>query len=350
MKKSELRHIVRKIIQEQLSTGTEVYSPEGCEKIDLYSYIMDSGNYPTYDGTTGSYPNFTNDQVVLTWCGRCSAAQNKNGSYSFVMQTQPPQDEPNCKCCPQFENIDWPGEPEEPDTDIPFRDPNKDVPFEPPKPPRPDFPFKDPDKDVPFEPPIPPRPERPITPITLGDDGGDSDDGKDIFSFGAFYCAGDYDPTLNEIDPSATSDDCVFIANYDNPQQLQPYDTLEQCIAASSCTGPTSTDDGGYEWTNLQDEPIDCSEMENVMTGYYNTESMFCYKCFQDVMIQSEDGSYYSASWEQLYNQYNNTNLAYCTCCDGWGPQGGIGTGNFGQPLEESVKTRLQKLANIQKK
>ena len=90
MKKSKLRHIIRQIIQEQLSKGTEVYSPEGCEKFDLYGYIMNSGNYPTY-GDSVTYQNMSNDQVVSTWCMRCSDALNANGSFSFVSQVyQPP--------------------------------------------------------------------------------------------------------------------------------------------------------------------------------------------------------------------------------------------------------------------
>ena len=384
MKKSELRHIIRKIIQEQVSTGTEVYSPEGCEKIDLYNYIMTSGNYPTYDGTTGSYPNFTNDQVVLYWCGRCSAAQNpENGSWSFVSQVQPPQDEPNCKCCPQFENIDWPGEP---DTDIRFRDPNKDVgppkpprpdfPFKDPdkftddlpKPPRPDFPFKDPDKDVPFEPPIPSRPERPITPITLGDDG----DEDDIINSGAWYCAGDYDPTLNEVDPSASSTDCAYIANYDNPQQLTSYNTLEQCIAASSCTGPINTDDDSGEpcWEDANGECVDCDNLFDAIEGYVGgpwgygidggwgndasddgTWCTFCEKIFyhEDYGIGSDDPELGNLNDPAVFNStagqgigWDGSTMAYCTCCPFMN--------EWLNPLEESVKARLQKLANIQKK
>tara|TARA_Y100001972_G_C7635841_1_gene319217 strand:+ start:96 stop:1307 length:1212 start_codon:yes stop_codon:yes gene_type:complete len=401
MKKSQLRKLIKEIIREQLSTGTEIYSTEGCEKVNLYNYIMTSGNYPTYDGTTGSYPNFTNDQVVLFWCGRCQAAQNENGSYSFVMQVQPPQDEPNCKCCPQFENIDWPGEPEEPDTDIPFRDPNKDVPFKPPKPPRPDFPFKDPDKfiddqpepprpDFPFkdplkfmddqpEPPIPPRPERPITPITLGDDSDDFD--FDInMNYGAWYCAGD---ALLEVDPSVTSTDCAYIANYDNPNNITGYPNLQSCIAASTCTGPAidEVDDDQFTWTNEEGEVISCTSDE----GSNTVNDEFCNECvdafdaaeniivsFAKTSIQFDGfgvGSFEgepipslpSWTWQGIYNLFNGTNQsgiynsAYCTCCDNWQAAvvdliGDIQADILDSiSLEESVKARLQKLAGIRK-
>lgn len=365
MKKSQLRHIIRQIIQEQKSKGTEVYSPEGCEKFDLYDYIMNSGNYPTYTQSS-TYQNMSNDQVISAWCGRCQSALNANLSYSFVHQVQPPRDEPYCKCCPQFEDLDWPGEPDS----------------------RPDLPFKDPNRDVdvnvrPPKPPKPPRPERPITPITLGDDG---DDININMNYGAWYCAGD---ALLEVDPSVTSTDCAYIANYDNPNNLTGYSNLQSCIAASTCTGPMAdeVDDDQFTWTNEDGEVISCTSDE----GSNTVNDEFCNECV-DVFQASEEVIVYhlgtkfgpaisfdafgnnptyegepvpsgaSWTWQAIYDLFNGVNQsgidnsAYCTCCNNWqaAVEQLIGVVNATYlndiSLEESVKTRLQKLANIQKK
>ena len=267
MKKSELKHIIRQIIQEQKSKGTEVYSPEGCEKFDLYGYIMNSGNYPTY-GDSVTYQNMSNDQLISIWCGRCSDTLNTNGSYSFVSQVyQPPRDEPNCKCCPQFEDLDWPGEPEEPDTDKPFKD--KDV--RPPKPPRPpltDKPFKD--KDV-----------RPSSPPELDISTG---------TIGRWYCTGDIGDYLLEIDPNVGSTDCVYIADYDNPYNIIGYSTLDSCIASSACTGPTpgeDTDIDDFEWFGPDGEDIECADQGSSYSFCQNCVTQLYY--FQGWIKQQPD-------------------------------------------------------------
>ena len=359
MKKSQLRHIIRQIIQEQKSKSTEVYSPEGCEKFDLYGYIMNSGNYPTYNSIT--YQNMSNDQVVSVWCGRCQDALNANGSFSFVSQIyQPPRDEPNCKCCPQYQNIDWPGEPD-PRPDLPFKDPNRDVDVNvrPPKPPK------------------PPRPERPITPITLGDE---SDDFDINMNYGAWYCAGD---ALLEVDPSVTSTDCAYIANYDNPNNLTGYSSLQSCIAASTCTGPTDeVDDDQFTWTNEDGEVISCTSDEgsNTVNDEFCNECVDVFEASENLIITFAKGSIQfdgfgvgsfegepipslpSWTWQGVYNLFNGTNQsglynsAYCTCCNNWQEAvvdliGVINADILNNiSLEESLKTRLQKLANIRKK
>ena len=333
MKKSELRHIIRQIIQEQKSKGTEVYSPEGCEKFDLYGYIMNSGNYPTY-GDSVTYQNMSNDQVVSTWCMRCSDALNANGSFSFVSQVyQPPRDEPNCKCCPQYQNIDWPGEPEEPDTDIPFRDPNRDVgPPKPPRPPLTDKPFRDKDIVRPSDPP-----ELDISMDTIG----------------RWYCTGDIGDYLLEIDPNVGSTDCVYIADYDNPNNIIGYSTLDSCIASSACTGPTpgeDTDIDDFEWFGPDGEDIDCADQ--------GSSYSFCQNCvtqvyaFQAWIKQQPDWQQSGLiQYHQVHAFFNESELTYCLCCANWQELVELLTNQDPSTvLEESIKTRLQKLANIQKK
>ena len=330
MKKSELKHIIRQIIQEQKSKGTEVYSPEGCEKFDLYGYIMNSGNYPTY-GDSVTYQNMSNDQLISIWCGRCSDTLNANGSYSFVSQVyQPPRDEPNCKCCPQFEDLDWPGEPEEPDTDKPFKD--KDV--RPPKPPRPpitDKPFKD--KDV-----------RPSSPPELDISTG---------TIGRWYCTGDIGDYLLEIDPNVGSTDCVYIADYDNPYNIIGYSTLDSCIASSACTGPTpgeDTDIDDFEWFGPDGEDIECADQGSSYSFCQNCVTQLYY--FQGWIKQQPDWQQSGLiQYHQVHAFFNESELTYCLCCANWQELVELLTDQDPSTvLEESIKTRLQKLANIQKK
>ena len=310
MKKSELKHIIRQIIQEQKSKGTEVYSPEGCEKFDLYGYIMNSGNYPTY-GDSVTYQNMSNDQLISIWCGRCSDTLNTNGSYSFVSQVyHPPRDEPNCKCCPQFEDLDWPGEPEEPDTDKPFKD-----------------------KDV-----------RPSSPPELDISTG---------TIGRWYCTGDIGDYLLEIDPNVGSTDCVYIADYDNPYNIIGYSTLDSCIASSACTGPTpgeDTDIDDFEWFGPDGEDIECADQGSSYSFCQNCVTQLYY--FQGWIKQQPDWQQSGLiQYHQVHAFFNESELTYCLCCANWQELVELLTDQDPSTvLEESIKTRLQKLANIQKK
>ena len=115
----------------------------------------------------------------------------------------------------------------------------------------------------------------------------------------------------------------------------------------------------------VEDDEMDDEDgpYQNYLGGNWTNES-FCIKCMQDIYLfqnavepetpNNFEGGSESLTFEQIYQFFNGNYLTYCLCCQEWQDTVATLTGQSidieDNPLEESVKTRLQKLANIQKK
>ena len=338
MKKSELRKIINKLIQEQFGDfPPDPLGTSDCEGLNLVSYIVSN-----YDGYYINNPNTLND-----WCGRCNAADKVHG---FYWHASTGEIETHCRCCPQFLETDYGF------TTDPYKPPND----------RPDVSFVKPDgPDVSWI-EDDPRGERPDTPIGLGGD----DDDSYYSSDSAWYCpAGGQIVPITEKDPAPEEGDCVYtqidwiISNgYD-----VFWDSAEECMSNSVCSGPTTSFGWfDYEWNDGTGDVLNCNNLTssdgptvNYMDGMYDTESSFCLKCqidaynFLNPLDTQQDpaGEPFDpvqVSMDEMFNVFNGSWLAWCHCCDEW-PFMQIEGDDSYQPMEESIKIRLQELANIRK-